>query len=116
MILRINEKEGIIDAWKKIKLFYIDCIFWNGYVIIEKKLNFNVKEKSLWYLNILFKSSFFFVLDDYRLLTFLRGCKFSLEKCKKKLDMYFTMRTAIPEFFTNRDVTLPELKEITKIM
>lgn len=30
--------------------------------------------------------------------------------------MYFTMRTAIPEFFTNRDVTLPELKEITKII
>lgn len=97
----------------------VNFIFWNRYVIIEKKseLNFNLKEKScLWYLNILFKNYLFSFLDDYRLLTFLRGCKFSLEKCKKKLDMYFTMRTAIPEFFTNRDVTLPELKEITKIM
>ena len=53
--------------------------------------------------------------DDQRLITFLRGCKFSLEKCKRKLDMYFTMRTAIPEFFSNRDVTSPEMREITRI-
>lgn len=51
--------------------------------------------------------------DDYRLMTFLRGCKFSLEKCKRKLDMYFTMRAIVPEFFSNRDVTSPEMKEIT---
>ncbi|CAF4916291.1 unnamed protein product [Pieris macdunnoughi] len=54
--------------------------------------------------------------DDQRIMTFLRGCKFSLEKAKRKLDMYFTMRTAVPEFFTNRDVTLPELQEILKIV
>ncbi|XP_047511543.1 alpha-tocopherol transfer protein-like [Pieris napi] len=54
--------------------------------------------------------------DDQRIMTFLRGCKFSLEKTKRKLDMYFTMRTAVPEFFTNRDVTLPELQEILKIV
>ncbi|KAF7993696.1 hypothetical protein HCN44_010291 [Aphidius gifuensis] len=54
--------------------------------------------------------------DDYRLMTFLRGCKFSLEKCKKKLDMYFTMRGAAPEFFTNRDVTRPEMKELVKMI
>lgn len=47
-------------------------------------------------------------------MTFLRGSKFSLEKCKTKLDMYFTMRGAAPEFFMNRDVTRPEMKEILK--
>jgi hypothetical protein len=47
-------------------------------------------------------------------MTFLRGCKFSLEKTKRKLDMYFTMRAAVPEFFNNRDVTMPEMKEILK--
>ncbi|XP_017785118.1 PREDICTED: alpha-tocopherol transfer protein-like [Nicrophorus vespilloides] len=52
--------------------------------------------------------------DEHRILTFLRGCKFSLEKCKKKLDMYFTMRTACPELFTNRDIRKPELQEIVK--
>ncbi|KAM3963872.1 alpha-tocopherol transfer protein-like [Aphomia sociella] len=50
--------------------------------------------------------------DDDRLMTFLRGCSFSLEKCKRKLDMYFTMRNACPEFFTNRDITRKELKEL----
>lgn len=48
-------------------------------------------------------------MDDGRLATFLRGCKFSLEKVKKKLDMYYTMRNAVPEFFANRDIQRPEL-------
>ncbi|KAK9721330.1 CRAL/TRIO domain [Popillia japonica] len=50
--------------------------------------------------------------DDSRIMTFLRGCKFSLEKCKRKLDMYFTMRTACPELFNNRDIDRHELAEI----
>ncbi|KAL3271402.1 hypothetical protein HHI36_021883 [Cryptolaemus montrouzieri] len=53
--------------------------------------------------------------DDARLMTFLRGCNFSLEKCKKKLDMYFTMRAAIPEFFQNRDINRPELRALSKL-
>ncbi|EEB12928.1 protein C20orf121, putative [Pediculus humanus corporis] len=52
--------------------------------------------------------------DDGRLMTFLRGCKFSLEKTKRKLDMYFTMRAAIPEFFSNRDPFDPAIQEIMK--
>ncbi|CAD7092712.1 unnamed protein product [Hermetia illucens] len=51
-------------------------------------------------------------MDDARLRTFLRGCKFSLEKVKKKLDMYYTMRNAVPEFFANRDINRPELKRV----
>ncbi|CAK1590114.1 unnamed protein product [Parnassius mnemosyne] len=50
--------------------------------------------------------------DEDRMMTFLRGCSFSLEKCKRKLDMYFTMRTACPEFFTNRDIRRPELADL----
>jgi hypothetical protein len=49
-------------------------------------------------------------------MTFLRGCKFSLEKAKRKLDMYFTMRAAVPEFFSNRDVTRPELKQLLDLV
>lgn len=54
--------------------------------------------------------------DDQRLKTFLRGCKFSLEKVKKKLDMYYTMRNAVPEFFANRDVSKPELKGLFDVV
>ncbi|KAJ8917406.1 hypothetical protein NQ315_002430 [Exocentrus adspersus] len=53
--------------------------------------------------------------DEPRLMTFLRGCKFSLEKCKRKLDMYFTMRAAVPEFFSNRDISRPELQQIIEL-
>lgn len=42
----------------------------------------------------------------------LRGCKYSLEKTKEKLDNYWTLKTAIPEFFANRD---PNDKIIEKI-
>lgn len=48
-------------------------------------------------------------MDDGRLRTFLRGCKFSLEKVKTKLDMYYTMRNAVPEFFADRDISRAEL-------
>ncbi|CAD7012619.1 unnamed protein product [Ceratitis capitata] len=37
--------------------------------------------------------------DDQFLLSFLRGCKFSLEKAKSKIDKYYTLRTKYPEFF-----------------
>ncbi|XP_049942692.1 retinol-binding protein pinta-like [Schistocerca serialis cubense] len=45
--------------------------------------------------------------DDQWILTFLRGCKFSLEKTKHKLDMFYTMRSALPEIFINRDPFSP---------
>ncbi|KAI5641589.1 CRAL/TRIO domain-containing protein [Phthorimaea operculella] len=37
--------------------------------------------------------------DDQWLVAFLRGCKFSLERVKQKLDLYYTVRTTAPEFF-----------------
>lgn len=49
-------------------------------------------------------------LDDERLTTFLRGCKFSVEKAKQKVDMYFSMRAAVPEFFSGRDPLSPEIQ------
>lgn len=37
--------------------------------------------------------------DDQFLLSFLRGCKFSLEKAKSKIDKFYTLRTKYPDFF-----------------
>jgi len=54
------------------------------------------------------------VPDSQFLVTFLRGCKFSLERTKAKMDMYYTLRTALPEFYTNRDPMLPEIQKILK--
>lgn len=41
--------------------------------------------------------------EDQFLIAFLRGCKFSLEKAKHKLDFFYTVRTHAPELIRNRD-------------
>lgn len=50
--------------------------------------------------------------DDQFIVSFLRGCKFSLEKAKKKIELFYTARTNTPEFFANRDVNDKTLQEI----
>ncbi|XP_057669387.1 retinol-binding protein pinta-like [Diorhabda carinulata] len=52
-------------------------------------------------------------MEDQYLLPFLRGCKYNMEKTKKKLVNYYTMRRNVPEWFQNRN---PELKEIQDLM
>lgn len=42
-------------------------------------------------------------VDDQFLIMFLRGCKFSLERAKQKLDMFYTVRTHAPELVGKRD-------------
>ncbi|XP_014219813.1 alpha-tocopherol transfer protein-like [Copidosoma floridanum] len=42
-------------------------------------------------------------MDDKRLEHFLFSCKNSLERCKMRLEIYFSARTALPEFFSDRD-------------
>ncbi|XP_062559227.1 alpha-tocopherol transfer protein-like [Armigeres subalbatus] len=49
--------------------------------------------------------------DDQFLVNFLRGCKYSLEKTKEKLENYYTVKSAIPEFFDNRDPTNAKIQE-----
>lgn len=53
--------------------------------------------------------------DDQFLVNFLRGSKFSLERAKEKIDLYFTVRKLMPELFINRDPTDPTLLEIIRL-
>lgn len=53
--------------------------------------------------------------DDQWLLNFLRACKFSLDRTKQVLDSFYTIRTATPEFFANRDPFLPEIQRIINL-
>ncbi|KAK9730723.1 CRAL/TRIO domain [Popillia japonica] len=53
--------------------------------------------------------------EEQWLLAFLRGCKFSLERTKEKLDTYYTMRSIIPEYLSNRDPFSPALQELLKL-
>lgn len=53
--------------------------------------------------------------DDQFLVMFLRGCKYSLERVKQKLDMFYTVRALLPEMFLNRDPHSKINKEIIRL-
>lgn len=48
--------------------------------------------------------------SDQFLLAFLRGCKYSLEKAKQKIDYFYAFRTVSPELFLNNQITEKSLK------
>lgn len=52
---------------------------------------------------------------DQFLVNFLRGSKYSLERTKEKLDLYYTVRTAMPEMFMNRDPMLEKSLELIRL-
>lgn len=53
--------------------------------------------------------------DDQNLVNFLRGCKFSLERAKEKLDMFYTVRGAFTEMYRGRYPFTPKTFEILKL-
>jgi len=50
--------------------------------------------------------------DELFLRLFLRGCNYNLKDTKEKLDMYFTVRSLIPNWFDNWDPADPSLQKI----
>lgn len=54
-------------------------------------------------------------VEDKHLLLFLRGCKFNLSKTKQKLINYYMMKRDRPEWFSNRNPFLPDIKELIKM-
>ncbi|XP_019872712.2 retinol-binding protein pinta [Aethina tumida] len=53
--------------------------------------------------------------EDEHILPFLRGCKFNLDKTKQKITNFYTMKRDRPEWFENRDPSLPELQELVRL-
>ncbi|XP_037032032.1 alpha-tocopherol transfer protein-like [Bradysia coprophila] len=52
--------------------------------------------------------------DDQFLIAFLRGCKYSLERAKQKIDMFYTYRTHLTEIVGNRDPLDTKINEVIK--
>ncbi|VVC91859.1 unnamed protein product [Leptidea sinapis] len=53
-----------------------------------------------------------FGIANQRIVSFLRGNKYSLERTKEKIDMIYTLRTLVPELFRNRDPFDPKIQRI----
>lgn len=54
-------------------------------------------------------------LDDQFLLTFLRSSKHNVERAVRKIEMYYTCRTSLPELMMNRDPLDPKILEIIRL-
>lgn len=54
-------------------------------------------------------------LDDQFLVTFLRSSKYNVEQAMRKVEMYYTCRTSLPELMMNRDPLDPKLLEIIRL-
>ncbi|KAJ4451790.1 hypothetical protein ANN_03262 [Periplaneta americana] len=54
-------------------------------------------------------------LRDTQLELFLHSCKCSLEFTKTTIEAYYTVRTSTPEFFSDRDLHIPELQQIKSV-
>ena len=53
--------------------------------------------------------------DDQFLMAFLRGCKYSLEKTKAKIDKFFTLKTKFPEMFNVTDIDNDRFKDLFRM-
>ncbi|XP_055372812.1 uncharacterized protein LOC129606495 [Condylostylus longicornis] len=52
--------------------------------------------------------------SDQFLIAFLRGCKYSLERTKEKLDKFYSLRAGIQDIFRNRVTDDPKCLEILR--
>ncbi|XP_037952691.1 alpha-tocopherol transfer protein-like [Teleopsis dalmanni] len=53
--------------------------------------------------------------DEQFLIAFLRGCKYSLEKAKSKIDKFYTLRTQVPEMFGVKSFDMNKIIEVLKL-
>lgn len=53
--------------------------------------------------------------DDQFLVTFLRANKYSMEKAKMNLDMYYSLRIHVPEIMLSRNPEDEKIHEIIKL-
>lgn len=54
-------------------------------------------------------------VDDQFLVTFLRGARHNVERALRKVEMYYTCRTSLPELMMNRDPLDPKILEIIRL-
>lgn len=54
-------------------------------------------------------------MDDQFLITFLRSSKHNIEWAMRKIEMFYTCRTSLPELMMNRDPFDPKILEIVRL-
>nr|CAI5860963.1 unnamed protein product [Callosobruchus analis] len=52
--------------------------------------------------------------EDHMLINQILSNKFHMEKTKKKIEMYYAMKSILPDIFKNRNPKLPHMKDIAR--
>jgi hypothetical protein len=101
---RIDATLKIIKEWLK-KQPHLSCSPGNPSIQL---LNHTFKS------NIFAPPKLYFLLDDRFFLMYARGCKYSIEKIKRKIDLCLTMRALLPEIFSGWDVLNSNIQNALK--
>ena len=56
------------------------------------------------------------VTEDDRLERFVYGCKLDVTRAKRVLDTYYTVRSTVPEFFSNRDPISADMQDCYSVV
>lgn len=53
--------------------------------------------------------------DDQFLIQFLRGCKYSLERAKEKIDLFYSLKSKYPSMFGPTDVDDKKFRSVNNL-
>lgn len=56
-----------------------------------------------------------FGVAEFEAIMFVHACEYDLEKAKKCMDLYYTIRTMCPDLFGNRDVFGADIEAQMKV-
>lgn len=76
------------------------------HVTFQIKTTYSImgREHKKYFSFIIFISFFFVICTDKQLVIFLNCCQCHLERTKKMIDNYYTIRTHSPEMFANKNI------------
>ncbi|KAK4879830.1 hypothetical protein RN001_007976 [Aquatica leii] len=122
-----NEVDDVIKFLTKNNIFVVSCFKldyknWPSpyYKILMEKPTFevacNIKDDLTHLREWIFQQPHLITrTDDEWIYIFLSGCKFNLEKTKTKIEKYYTLKTALPEFFGDRDPLHPNIQTVLNL-
>ena len=120
---RLQQSYDLIREWLKKQPHLAKCpVCESTNSCLQSSEKFQVQKNWHWLLKFIWNNvrkydnhSYQSIAADFAIVGFIRGCKYNLEKVKRKLDCNMTMRGALPEFFSGWNPFDPTLQAILKL-
>lgn len=86
--------------------------YWNNHILKHAQVCYNILEiENMFSIHV----CVFIILDDQFLISFLRGTKYNQDLARQKIDLFFTMRSVLPEITQMRDIRTLKLAKLLKL-